>query len=128
MPEQIVSWSWGSLSTWLPMVYLAITLFSMLYALYVLIGENIAEDVYAVLMLGCGVGAGAALGFMATIYVSGERVYAVLYCALLFVTLSLIGKMQKTVRQKVGETGGKLLVTLLALVCLVNVGFIFLSI
>ena len=128
MPEQIVSWGWGSLSTWLPMVYLAITLFSMLYALYVLIGENIAEYVYALLMLGCGFGAGAALGFMATIYVSGERVYAVLYCALLFVTLSLIGKMQKTVRQKVGETGGKLLVTVLALVCIVNVGFIFLSV
>lgn len=127
MPEQTVSWSWGSLSTWLPMIYLAITLFAMLYALYVLIGENMAEYVYALLMLGCGFGAGAALGFMATIYVSGERVYAVLYCALLFVTLALIGKMQNTVRQRAGGTAGKLLVTLLAIVCLVNVGFIFLS-
>ena len=39
-------------------------------------------------MVGCGFGAGMVLGFMATIYVSGERVYAPLYGILLAVTLS----------------------------------------
>ncbi len=86
VPEQILEWSWGELSTWIPMVYLAVSAASMIYALYQLFGEDLYEYVCVLILLGCGFGAGMVLGFMATIYVSGERVYAPLYAILLFVT------------------------------------------
>lgn len=128
MPGEILEWSWGELSTWIPMVYLAITLASMLYALYILLGQNVWEYICALLLLGCGFGAGAVVGFMATIYVSGERVYAALYMALLCVTLHCIFKMRVVVCEKIKQTGGRLFVTVLALICLVNIGFIALSV
>ncbi|MDD6057076.1 MAG: hypothetical protein PUB98_02270 [Clostridiales bacterium] len=126
-PGQILEWSWGELSTWIPMIYLAITLASMLYALFCLLGENVSEYVSALLLLGCGFGAGAVVGFMATIYVSGERVYAALYMALLCVTLCCIGKQKNRMNALFYGTGGKLIVTALSVPVLVNVGFILLS-
>ena len=127
MPEQITEWSWGALSTWLPMVYLAVTVAAMLYALWIILGERPLEYIYALLMLGCGFGAGMILGFMATIYVSGERVYITLYFIMLFVTMFCIYRMADAVEEKIKQTGGKLAVTLLVLICLVNVGFVTLS-
>ena len=85
------------------------------------------EYIYALLMLGCGFGAGMILGFMATIYVSGERVYITLYFILLFVTMFCIYRMADAVEEKLKQTGGKLAVTLLALICLINIGFVTLS-
>ena len=67
------------------------------------------------------------LGFMATIYVSGERVYITLYFILLFVTMFCIYRMADAVEEKLKQTGGKLAVTLLALICLINIGFVTLS-
>lgn len=128
IPGQILEWSWSERSAWIPMVYLAVTLAAMLYALYILLGDNLLEYVYALLMLGCGFGAGAVVGFMATIYVSGERVYAALYMALLCVTLFCISKQREQVQEKIKQTGGKLVITVLAILCLVNIGFIALSI
>lgn len=128
MPGEVLEWSWSALSTWIPMVYLAVTLVSMLYALYILLGENLLEYIYALVILGCGFGAGAVVGFMATIYVSGERVYAALYMALICVTLFCIAKQREQVQEKIKQTGGKILLTVLALLCLVNIGFIALSV
>lgn len=128
MPEQILSWSWGELSTWLPMVYLAVSVGAMLYALYQLLGKELREYISVIILLGCGFGAGMVLGFMATIYVSGERVYAPLYSILLTVTLLCICKMREIVEEKIKQTGGKLVVTLLAVVCLTNILFVTLSV
>ena len=64
---------------------------------------------------------------MATIYVSGERVYITLYFILLFVTMFCIYRMADAVEEKLKQTGGKLAVTLLALICLINIGFVTLS-
>ena len=127
MPQEITEWSWSTLSTWLPMVYLAVTVAAMLYALWIILGEQPIEYIYALLMLGCGFGAGMILGFMATIYVSGERVYITLYFILLFVTMFCIYRMEDAVEEKLKQTGGKLAVTLLALICLINIGFVTLS-
>jgi len=99
----------------------------MLYALWIILGERPLEYIYALLMLGCGFGAGMILGFMATIYVSGERVYITLYFIMLFVTMFCIYRMADAVEEKIKQTGGKLAVTLLVLICLVNVGFVTLS-
>ena len=60
----------------------------MVYALYQLFGDDLFAFISVLLLVGCGFGAGMVLGFMATIYVSGERVYAPLYGILLAVTLS----------------------------------------
>ena len=56
--------------------------------LYQLFGDDLFAFISVLLLVGGGFGAGMVLGFMATIYVSGERVYAPLYGILLAVTLS----------------------------------------
>lgn len=128
IPGQILEWSWGDLSTWIPMVALAVSVASMIYALYQLLGENLLEFFYALILLGCGFGAGMILGFMATIYVSGERVYAPLYSIFFVVTMFCVYRMRDVVSEKLKQTGGKLVVTLLAVLCLTNVLFVALSV
>ena len=71
MPGEILEWSWSDLSTWIPMVYLAVTVAAMVYALYQLFGDDLFAFISVLLLVGCGFGAGMVLGFMATIYVSG---------------------------------------------------------
>lgn len=128
MPGQILEWSWSDLSTWIPIVYLAVTVASMIYALYQLFGENLYEYICLLILLGCGFGAGMILGFMATIYVSGERVYAPLYGILMMVTLLAVNRQKETVSEELKTAGGKLAVSGVALCCLVNVLFITLSV
>ena len=128
MPGEILEWSWGELSTWIPMVYLAVCLGSMIYALCVLLGEEAFACAGALLLLGCGFGAGMVLGFMATIYVSGERVYAPLYMSLLVVSLYAVARQRELVEPGVKSTGGKLVVTLFVVLCLTNILFIGLSV
>ncbi len=128
MPGEVLEWSWSELSTWIPMVYLALTVAAMLYALYQLFGEQPLTYIFVLILLGCGFGAGMVLGFMATIYVSGERVYAPLYAILLLVTMLAVYRQRETVKEGMRQTGGKLLVTVLGLICLVNVFFITLSV
>ena len=127
MPGEILAWSWGELSTWIPMLYLTAAVASMIYASYQMFGDNLYEYICVLLLLGCGFGAGMVLGFMATIYVSGERVYAPLYASLLFVTLLGIYRQRDAVLQKLKTTAGKFTLVLVALSCCVNVLFITLS-
>lgn len=128
MPEQILEWSWSELSTWIPMVYLVLTVAAMIYALFQLFGENLYEYICVLILLGCGFGAGMVLGFMATIYVSGERVYAPLYSILLLVTLFAVYKQRENVEKKIQQSSGKLAITVPVLLCLINVFFITLSV
>lgn len=126
VPEQVTVWSYGELSAWIPMVYLAVTVASILAALFWLL-ENMQEYISAVLLLGCGFAAGLVIGFTATIYVSGDRVYITLYFILLFISVYCIRKMEKELRDKLSGTAIRLTVTAVTLVCLVNVGYIWLS-
>lgn len=126
VPEQVTVWSYGELSAWIPMVYLAVTVASVLAALFWLM-EDMQEYISAVLLLGCGFAAGLVIGFTATIYVSGDRVYITLYFILLFICVYCIRKMEKELRDKLSGTAVKLTVTAVTLVCLVNVGYIWLS-
>lgn len=128
MPGQILEWSWRERSAWIPMVYLALAVAAMIYALYQLFGENLYEYICVLILLGCGFGAGMVLGFMATIYVSGERVYAPLYAILLFVTLLAVYKQREAVNRRIRQTSGKLVLSVIGLLCLVNVFFITLSV
>lgn len=128
MPGQILEWSWSDLSTWIPMVYLAVTVASMIYALYQLFGEDLYAYICVLVLLGCGFGAGMILGFMATIYVSGERVYAPLYGILLMVTLFALNGQKEAVTEKLKTAGGKLAAAGIVLCCFVNVLFITLSV
>ena len=100
----------------------------MIFALYQLFGEQMAEFLAILIMLGLGFGAGMVLGFMATIYVSGERVYAPLYAILLVVTIYAVRKMKEPVEARLKQTDGKLLATLLAVLCMTNVLFVGLSV
>jgi hypothetical protein len=128
VPGEITEWSWGALSTWLPMLYLAIALAAMVYGYYQILGENRHIYLFTLIFLGCGFGAGVVLGFVATIYVSGERVYMLLYAALLFVSLYCICSMRDVVQEKLRQASGKLLFGFFGLLCLINVGFIALSV
>lgn len=127
VPGQILAWNWSELSTWIPMIYLALAVVSMIYALYQLFEENIYEYMCVLILLGCGFGAGMVLGFMATIYVSGERVYAPLYATLLFVTLLAIYRQRKMVLEKLKTVSGKLVTVFVVFSCCINVLFIALS-
>lgn len=126
VPEQVTVWSYGELSAWIPMVYLAVTVASILAALFWLM-EDMQEYISAVLLLGCGFAAGLVIGFTATIYVSGDRVYITLYFILLFISVYCIRKMERELRDKLSGTAVRLTVTAVTLVCLVNVGYIWLS-
>lgn len=128
MPGQILEWSWSDRATWIPMVYLVLTIAAMIYALFQLFGENVYEFIGVLILLGCGFGAGMVLGFMATIYVSGERVYAPLYAILLLVTLLAVYKQRETVENKVRRPSGRLVITVPILICLINIFFITLSV
>lgn len=128
MPGQILEWSWTELSTWIPMVYLVISVVAMIYALYQLFGDDLYTFFSVLILLGCGFGAGMVLGFMATIYVSGERVYAPLYATLLLVTLLAIYRQRVVVETKLKTIAGKMTVTVVVLMCLINVFFITLSV
>lgn len=128
VPGQILEWNWTELSAWIPMGYLIVTVAAMIYALYQIFGENLTQYFFALILLGCGFGAGMVLGFMATIYVSGERVYAPLYAILILVTLAGISKQKSAVEVRLATAGGKLAVTVLTILCLVNVLFVTLSV
>lgn len=128
MPGEVLEWSWSELSTWIPMVYLGVSVASMIYALYQIFGEDLREYLYVLILLGLGFGAGMVLGFMATIYVSGERVYAPLYSILMSVTLLGIYRQRDVVQEKLKTTGGMMVATLPVILCLVNVVFVTLSI
>lgn len=128
VPEQVTSWEWNSLSTWMPMCYLAAVIVSVLYALYCLLKDALFAWVCALLLLGCGFAAGLVIGFTATIYVSGDRVYITLYFILLYLLLYVIRKMEPEIGQRLAGTAGKLCATAAALPVLINVGYIWLSV
>lgn len=128
VPEKVTSWEWSSLSVWMPMFYLAAVMLSVLYALYCLLKDDLFVWLCALLLLGCGFAAGLVIGFTATIYVSGDRVYITLYFILLYLLLYVIRKLEAEVSRRIAGTAGRLCVTAVALVLLVNVGYIWLSV
>ena len=79
------------------------------------------------LLVGCGFGAGMVLGFMATIYVSGARVYAPLYGILLAVTLFGICRQRSVWKEPAAVSSAVFLTALTVVCCAVNVLFIVLS-
>lgn len=128
VPGEVLEWNWQELSTWIPMIYLTVTIAAVIFALYQIFGEDRLIFWYLLILLGCGFGSGAVIGFMATIYVSGERVYAAFYVILMLTAIAGIGKMEQEIQEKLKSVAGKLFVTFLGLLCLVNVGFLILSV
>lgn len=127
IPGLVTEWNFRELSAWIPMFYLLVTVAAILYTLYVLLGENLMEYIYGILLLGCGFAAGVVIGFTATIYVSGDRVYITLYFALLFLCLYCIKKMAVQIMEMLRGAVGRLFVTGIGLICMINVGYIWLS-
>ncbi len=128
IPEQVLAWDPAALSTWLPMLYLLLTIISMFYAFCLLLKEKPFACFCLLLLLGCGFGAGMILGFMATIYVSGERVYIAFYFLLLAAVLYCMAGMEDTLQKKADTVCGRLALTIPALLCLINIGFVALSV
>ena len=95
--------------------------------MYQLFGDDLFTFISVLLLVGCGFGAGMVLGFMATIYVSGERVYAPLYGILLAVTLFGICRQRSVWKEPAAVSSAVFLTALTVVCCAVNVLFIVLS-
>ena len=108
-------------------LFLAVTVAAMVYALYQLFGDDLFTFISVLLLVGCCFGAGMVLGFMATIYVSGERVYAPLYGILLAVTLFGICRQRSVWKEPAAVSSAVFLTALTVVCCAVNVLFIVLS-
>lgn len=105
------------MDTWLPILFLVVTVAGMLYGLFCLLREQLEIYIDTVLLLGVGLASGIVMGFSPTIYASADRPYIYLYFILIFVCLFLLKREEKEI--------SKLSVTLFLVFILVNVAEVF---
>lgn len=79
VPEQIAGWDFSAVETWLPMLFLLVTIAGILCALYFLFAEKMEVYGYLIVLLGVGFASGVVMGFSPTIYASSERPYLYFY-------------------------------------------------
>lgn len=121
VPEQAVQWDWKSPFTYLPLLFLAVSAGGILYALYVLMKENMAEYVCIVLLLGAGLASGAVMGFSPTVYASADRPYIYLYFIIIYTCLLAVKRIDGRIWDGIHVSGLRLLLTAPALLAMVNV-------
>ena len=93
VPEQVAGWDFGIISTYLPLVMLAVCVVGILYALYELMRDDLERYLGTVLLLGGGFASGVVMGFSPTIYASADRPYIYLYFIMIYVCLAQIKAM-----------------------------------
>ncbi len=79
VPEQTAGWDFSAAETWLPMLFLLVTIAGILCALYFLFAEKMEVYGYLIVLLGVGFASGVVMGFSPTIYASSERPYLYFY-------------------------------------------------
>lgn len=121
VPEQAVQWDWNSPFTYLPLLFLALSAGGILYALYVLMKENMAVYVCTVFLLGAGLASAAVMGFSPTVYASAERPYIYLYFIFIYTCLVAVKRIDGGVWDGIHVSGRRLLFTAPALLATVNV-------
>ena len=79
VPGQTAGWDLSAAETWLPMLFLLVTIAGILCALYFLFAEKMEVYGYLIVLLGVGFASGVVMGFSPTIYASSERPYLYFY-------------------------------------------------
>lgn len=121
IPKQDVRWDFKSPQTYLPLLFLAVCIAGILYALYQLMKENRIMYLCTALLLGCGLASGVVMGFSPTIYASAERPYIYLYFIIIIVCLYQLKALQPIIRIEILPAGRWLLFSAVVLFALVNI-------
>lgn len=115
-------WNRADLQMYFPLIFLAVTLAGVIYALYQLQKEDRERWLYTILFLACGLASGVVMGFSPTIYASGRRPYIYLYFMLILVCLSCIKKEKERILAGLSKEVLKLVNMGLLLLCISNIG------
>ena len=84
-PEQTTHWDWHALVTYMPLVFLVLSVFGILYALWQLADGAWKHYLWTAFLLAGGFATGVVMGFSPTIYASADRPYLYLYFVLIYV-------------------------------------------
>ena len=92
-PEQTTHWDWHELVTYMPLVFLILSVFGILYALWQLADGAWKHYLWMAFLLAGGFATGAVMGFSPTIYASANRPYLYLYFVLIYVCADAVWNM-----------------------------------
>ena len=129
-PEQTTHWDWHALVTYMPLVFLVLSVWGILYALWQLADGAWKHYLWTAFLLAGGFATGAVMGFSPTIYASANRPYLYLYFVLIYVCADAVWNMGgMKVVWKTGSADAvrkmpvpeKLMFTVLGLLVLANI-------
>lgn len=103
-PEQTTHWDWHALVTYMPLVFLILSIFGILYALWQLADGAWKHYLWTAFLLAGGFAMGVVMGFSPTIYASANRPYLYLYFVLIYVCADAVWNMGGM--KAVWKTGG----------------------
>lgn len=92
-PEQTTHWDWHALVTYMPLVFLVLSVWGILYALWQLADGAWKHYLWTAFLLAGGFATGAVMGFSPTIYASADRPYLYLYFVLIYVCADAVWNM-----------------------------------
>ena len=129
-PEQTTHWDWHALVTYMPLVFLVLSVWGILYALWQLADGAWKHYLWTAFLLAGGFAMGGVMGFSPTIYASANRPYLYLYFVLIYVCADAVWNMGGM--KAVWKTGSadavrkmpvpeKLMFTVLGLLVLANI-------
>ena len=129
-PEQTTHWDWHALVTYMPLVFLVLSVWGILYALWQLADGVWKHYLWTAFLLAGGFAMGVVMGFSPTIYASANRPYLYLYFVLIYVCADAVWNMGGM--KAVWKTGSsdavrkmpvpeKLMFTVLGLLVLANI-------
>ena len=130
LPAQATSWNWGGAMTYMPLIFLVLSVFGILYALWQLADGAWKHYLWTAFLLAGGFAMGVVMGFSPTIYASANRPYLYLYFVLIYVCADAVWNMGGM--KAVWKTGSsdavrkmpvpeKLMFTVLGLLVLANI-------
>ena len=92
-PEQTTHWDWHALVTYMPLVFLVLSVWGILYALWQLADGAWKHYLWTAFLLAGGFAMGVVMGFSPTIYASANRPYLYLYFVLIYVCVDAVWNM-----------------------------------
>ena len=93
LPAQATSWNWGGAMTYMPLIFLVLSVFGILYALWQLADGAWKHYLWTAFLLAGGFAMGVVMGFSPTIYASANRPYLYLYFVLIYVCADAVWNM-----------------------------------
>ena len=103
LPAQATSWNWHGAMTYMPLIFLVLSVFGILYVLWQLSDGAWKHYLWTAFLLAGGFATGVVMGFSPTIYASANRPYLYLYFVLIYVCADAVWNMGG--RKAVWKTG-----------------------